>query len=330
MSNFLPELARKHIIHPPRWLPDEVQYMTYMGSNAYGVVSDNSDLDVYGWAIPPKDIVFPHLRGEILGFGEQVQRFSQWQEHHVKRHDDPNAPVYDFTIYSIVEQFQLCMKCNPNMIDSLFTPRRCVMHSTPVGEHVREHRRLFLHKGAWHTFKGYAYSQMNKIGNKTNHANPKRAESIAKHGYDVKFAYHVIRLLHEIEQIMVEHDLDLEKNREELKAIRRGEWTLEYLQEFAKKREAQLGEVYNTSTLRLRPDEPAIKRLLLECLEMHYGSLDGMIQVDANAEAILRDMEAVIKRYTKSAPSEVSTTPIFYDPFFGKKEVGPFTHWTEE
>ena len=150
-----------------------------MGSNAYGVVSDNSDLDVYGWAIPPKDMVFPHLRGEILGFGEQVQRFEQWSEHHVRRHDDPTSPVYDFVVYGIVTYFQLCMKCNPNMIDSLFTPRRCVLHSTSIGEMVREQRRLFLTKAAWHSFKGYAYSQMNKIGRKVNHENPKRAESIA-------------------------------------------------------------------------------------------------------------------------------------------------------
>ncbi len=34
------------------------------------------------------------------------------------------------------------------MIDSLFTPWRCVMHPTQVGEVMRENRKLFLHKGA--------------------------------------------------------------------------------------------------------------------------------------------------------------------------------------
>ena len=162
-----------------------------MGSQAYGVSIDDSDLDVYGFCIPPKDLVFPHLAGEIPGFGRQIQRFDQFQEHHVK---DPNKEVeYDFTIYSIVKYFQLCMENNPNMIDSLFTPRNCVIHSTAVSELVRENRRMFLHKGAWHKFKGYAYAQMAKIRTKTNANNEKRAASIAAHGYDLKFAYHIVR-----------------------------------------------------------------------------------------------------------------------------------------
>ena len=42
-----------------RWLPGNVQYETIMGSVAYGVSSDTSDVDVYGWAIPPKDDLSP-------------------------------------------------------------------------------------------------------------------------------------------------------------------------------------------------------------------------------------------------------------------------------
>lgn len=301
MTNILPEMARKNLIHPPRWLPDETQYLTYMGSQAYGVDGVKSDLDVYGWAIPPKDMVFPHLRGEVLGFGQQIQRFEQWSEHHIKRHDGSDVE-YDFTIFSVVKQFQLCMENNPNMIDSLFTPRRCILHSTPVGEHVRENRKLFLHKGSWHKFKGYAYSQMQKIGARVNHSNPDRAESIEKHGYDVKFAYHVVRLLSEVEMIMIEHDLDLERNREQLKAIRRGEWTLEYLQQWALDKEKHLEGVYLASTLPHGPDEPAIKRLLLEVLEMHYGSLSGLIRVDASAEALIRDLKDLISRYPEPRP----------------------------
>lgn len=154
-------LYKQKLIHPPKWLLSNCAYMTVMGSQAYGVSSDDSDLDVYGFCVPPKDLVFPHLAGEIPGFGQQIQRFDQWQEHHIK---DPNKAVeYDFAVFSIVKYFQLCMENNPNMIDSIFTPRHCVIHSTPISEHVRENRRLFLHKGSWHKFKGYAYSMINKM-----------------------------------------------------------------------------------------------------------------------------------------------------------------------
>ena len=65
----LERLTDRGLIKPPKWLPGNVQYETIMGSVAYGVSSDTSDVDVYGWAIPPKDDLFPHLRGEVPGFG---------------------------------------------------------------------------------------------------------------------------------------------------------------------------------------------------------------------------------------------------------------------
>ena len=80
----LQRLADRGLIKPPRWLPGNVQYETIMGSVAYGVSSDTSDVDVYGWAVPRKEDVFPHLRGEIAGFGKPAERFEQYQEHHVE------------------------------------------------------------------------------------------------------------------------------------------------------------------------------------------------------------------------------------------------------
>lgn len=58
------------------------------------------------------------------------------------------------------------MENNPNIIDSLFTPISCIIHSTAVGNIVRENRKIFLHKGCWQRFKGYAYGQLHKASNK--------------------------------------------------------------------------------------------------------------------------------------------------------------------
>lgn len=290
------DLKTRGLIQPPNWLPENTHYLTIMGSVAYGVSSDTSDMDVYGFAIPPKDMTFPHLAGEITGFGRQIQRFEQWQQHHIAVPDWKQD--YDFSVYSIVKYFQLCMDNNPNMIDSLFTPRRCVLHTTAVGELVRENRRKFLHKGSWHKFKGYAYAQMHKMRGKTNAQNPKRAASITEHGYDLKFAYHIVRLLSEVEQILVEHDLDLEKNREQLKSIRRGEWTLEQIEGHFASKEKALEDVYLKSTLPHSPDEGVLRELLLQCLEHHYGSLEGAVAQDKTIEPLLRDLQALIGRYS--------------------------------
>jgi predicted nucleotidyltransferase len=277
-------------ISPPSWLPDNLCYETIMGSEAYGVSSGGSDIDVYGICLPPKDMVFPHLAGEIPGFGRQLKRFETWQEHHVVA----NEREWDFQIMGIVKFFQLAMDNNPNVIDSIFTPVRCVLSSTAVGEYIRENRNDFLHKGAWQKFKGYAYSQMHKIETKEPDPGSKRYEMIKQYGYDLKFSYHVVRLLLEVEQIMVHHTLDLERDREQLKAIRRGEWTLPQLKQWFQDKEKDLEKLYNESTLQYKPDEAKIRRHLMHCLEEHYGDLSKAVHTPGKAEDQLRRIREIV------------------------------------
>jgi len=339
------KLTSRGLITPPSHLKTNIHFEVMMGSIAYGCSNDASDCDVYGFSIPPKDVIFPHLSGYIIGFGRQPKKFEQYQQHHIK--DETFNKEYDITIYNIIKYFQLVMNNNPNMIDSLFVPRRCILHSTQVGEHVRENRRLFLTKRSWHTFKGYAYSQLNKAKNKNVHhfielcktynidyhmsiedfdeipysndvvqkfkslyakvyqsGKPtKRMDAIAKHGYDVKFAYHIVRLLNEVEQILVEGDLDIQRNREQLKSIRRGDWTLEQIEKYFEEKELELEKLYTSSTLRHSPDEEGIKKLLIECLEMHYGSLDKCIVQQDEALTTLRAIQHLTDK-TLNKPSE--------------------------
>jgi predicted nucleotidyltransferase len=292
----LDKLVAAGAAHPPKWLPGQTAYLTMMGSNAYGVSADTSDMDIYGFCVPPKEDIFPHLQGVIPGFGEQPKRFEQWQHHHIKNPDGKDQ-TYDFAVFSIVKYFQLCMDNNPNMLNSLFTPRRCVLHTTPVAEMVRERRREFLHKGCWPKFKGYAYGQMGKIRDKTASLNPARAESIAEHGYDLKYAYHTVRLLNEVEQILVEGDLDIERNREQLKSIRRGDWKFEDLERYFTEKEHSLEKQYAESKLPEQANERALKALLLDCLENYYGSMAVVVQRDPSIDQLVRDIDGLLSKY---------------------------------
>src|SRR5262249_52167616 len=202
----------------------------------------------------------------------------------------------DLSIYSIVKYVQLCMECNPNMVDSLFTPETMVLHCTQVGQLLRDNRRLFLHQGACDKFKGYAYAQVHKMQTKDPKPGSKRAQLREKYSFDVKFAYHTVRLLNEAEQILLEGDLDLQRNREMLKSIRRGEWTLEQILEYFEQKRVLLEEIRARSPLPPTPDEAAIRNLLLQCLEAHYGSLDRCVEVPGRAEGLLREIRAMIER----------------------------------
>lgn len=294
----LTTLVGKKLATPPRWLPENLHYLTIMGSEAYGVSSGDSDKDLYGFCVPPKEMIFPHLTGAIPGFGRQPASFEQYQQHHVH---DPSAAggkgiTYDFSIYGIVKYFQLLMENNPNMLDSLFTPQSCVLHSTPMALMVRDNRQLFLHKGAYPKFKGYAYSQLHKMAIKQPQEGSKRAANVEEHGYDTKFAYHLVRLLNEVEQILMTGTLDLQQSREMLKEIRRGGWTEEQVRVYFSDKERQLDELYLTSELRPEPNEAEIKRLLVECLEHHYGSLAGcVVEPDAAWEALAQIGEIIAR-----------------------------------
>jgi uncharacterized protein len=290
-------LADKGLIKPPKWLPDNVLYETIMGSMAYGCNEDDSDMDVYGFCVPPKNLLFPHLAGEIPGFGTQLKRFDQFSTERTVLDPDARAGKgleYDVTIYSIVRYFQLCMENNPNLIDSLFTARECVLFSSRVGERVRERRQLFLHRGCWHKFKGYAYQQLHRMHNKEKEG--ARAAIIAKYGYDVKYASHVVRLINEVEQILTEGDLDLRRSSAQQRDIRRGNGTEQQVRDWFSQREMSLQTIYENSKLPYAPDENAIKALLLECLEEHYGSLADCVVSEAQAVQALRDIRKILER----------------------------------
>lgn len=297
MTSVVEKLTGRGLISPPSFVAGSCQYETIMGSEAYGVSSGDSDKDVYGFCVPPKYIVFPHTNGEIHGFGKKGPRFQQYQQHHIFDQDGRGGKgcTWDLAIYSIVRYFQLCMENNPNMIDSLFTPDRCVLHITKIGTMVRDNRKKFLHKGSWFKFKGYAYSQVKKMVNKNPEPGSKRYEDIKKHGYSTKFAYHVVRLLNEVEQILMDEDLQLDCNRGQLKSIRNGEWSAAQITEYFNRKEEDLESLYTRSTLQHSPDEQEIKSLLLACLEEYYGSLDFVQEPNIEKQA-LQEIDKTLNR----------------------------------
>jgi uncharacterized protein len=292
MSSVVKNLAERGLIRPPAYAKD-TQYETIMGSYAYGVSSDMSDTDVYAFCIPSKEVIFPHHSGNIIGFDKEnidYETFEQFQQHHIKLHDRE----YDISIYNIVKYFSLCMDNNPNMIDSLFTPERCILHMTKIGSLVRSNRTIFLHKGSFHRFKGYAFAQLSKAENK----NPigKRKEMVDQFGFDVKYAYHIVRLCDEAEQILTHGTIDLERGKEHMKAVRRGEVPLADIKKWFGEKELELEKLYlNSTVVPMTPDKPRIKALLIQCLEQYYGNMDNLIKEFSSHEIILRDIKKLIE-----------------------------------
>ncbi len=267
----------------------DIVYEGITGSVAYAANNDMSDLDVYGICMLPLDMAFPHRIGHIKGFGPAPEYFETMNQHHIKRDDSE----YDVTIMSIVKFFSLAAENNPNILDVLFLPERCVISQTEVGRHMRTNRHQFLHKGSMHKFLGYAHSQLKKI--ETKEPNGKRKELVEKYSYDVKFASHVVRLALECEDVLTNYDLDLQKNGDIIKSVKNGMYTLDELKEWFKQKELLLQKLYMESKVPHSPDWVYLRTLLIQCFEIRYGNIN-----EVNREVLAyRERLEQIKKLTE-------------------------------
>ncbi len=235
-----------------------------MGSTAYGANDPNSsDVDVHGFCVPNMDIVFPQTikGGYVEGFTKRPQNFESFHQHHMS-YDNKE---YDVCVYSIVKLFSLAVDNNPNILEILWTPDDCVLRQTEIGKTVRDIRQLFLSKASYHRFRGFAHAQKKSLY-KSN-----RKELIDKYGFDVKNAYHMIRLALQGKQILETGDMVLNKDADLYKDIRTGKYTLQEIEEMFAGLEADLDNLFKTSDLRYSADTKNLQKGLMACLEMKYG-----------------------------------------------------------
>lgn len=291
----LHKLEKQKLITPPDWLCDNTQFLCIVGSIAYGAAdtTNNSDMDLFGYAIPPKEDIFPHLKGLLHGF-DDIKPFQQFQQHHIL--DKSKEKEYDLSIFSIIKFFKLLTESNPSCIDMLFVPQECILHITSIGQMIRENRKLFLSKECYSKYKNYGYSMLHKIESKSPKEDSKRFALREKFGFDIKYGMHVVRLLEYAEQILATGDLDLRKNAEQLKSIRRGEMSHAEIILWASSKEKQLENLYHTSELPWVLDKNKIKKLLLDCINLQYNNLEfSYVEPDLYKKTLLKIREEIEK-----------------------------------
>jgi len=123
-----------------------------------------------------------------------------------------------------------------------------------------------------------------------------RMNDILEHGYSAKFAGHLVRLLLQAEDVLLNFDLDLQRNKDIVKSVRRGEWKLEDIDRWFHNKDAYIEKLKSESVLPKYPDKIKIKQLLINCLEHHYGSLSsvGDFSKESNAEKMISQIREII------------------------------------
>jgi predicted nucleotidyltransferase len=123
------------------WLHKGLILLVNHGSHAYGLNTPESDLDIKGIAVPPREY--------FLGFAATFEQAES---------KEPDMVVFDVRKF-----FKLAAECNPNIIEVLWGHFDDVRYNTPCGQMLLQSRELFLSKKARHTFSGYAMAQLKRI-----------------------------------------------------------------------------------------------------------------------------------------------------------------------
>jgi hypothetical protein len=212
-------------------LYDHVIYRCIIGSRAYGLEEESSDVDRRGFYLPPAD-----LHWSLPGVPEQLE-------------NDETQECY----WEIRKFLLLALKANPNVLECLYSP--LVEYATPLAQELLDQRHLFLSRMVYQTYNGYVLSQFKKLeGDIRNHGSIKW-----------KHAMHLIRLLISGITALEEDTIPVSvgEHRERLLAIRRGEVLWEEINEWRLALHRQFSDAFERTSLPERPDYEAADRFLI-------------------------------------------------------------------
>src|SRR5215475_357454 len=219
------------------------------GSQAHGAkLGATDDTDWYGLYIPPPI--------NVLGL--------EREEHFVFTSGDKpggNGPLdVDVCLYTLMKWAGLAAKGNPSALHFLFAP---LEFTTLSWDKIAARPEIFLAKGHVKPFLGFADDQMKRLLGQKGQKNVHRAELEELHGYDTKYAMHVIRLYGEAKELMESGRITLPRpDKDELIEIRKGKYKLREIQEIAAQLESEALAAQATSPLPEKVDRDAISKLI--------------------------------------------------------------------
>lgn len=205
-----------------RDLYDYVIYRCVVGSRAYGLDVDQSDVDRRGIYLPHAD-----MHWSLYGMPEQIE-------------DHETQECY----WELQKFLVLALKANPNLLECLYTP--IVEHANSIAEELLAERARFLSKLVFQTYNGYVLSQFRKLEQDLR----TRGELKWKH------VMHLIRLLISGVTILKDNYVPVRVSdyRDRLMSIRQGEVDWSEIDRWRLELHDQFERAFEQSKLPERPD----------------------------------------------------------------------------
>lgn len=230
---------------------DNVILLCEYGSRAHGTETQFSDHDKMGIYIEPIEAV--------LG----IDSVDTVQSSTAPKNGRSTKDDTDTTLYPLRKWASLAAHGNPTVLTPLFVPNEKISYSAGL---LIRNRHLFISKDAGHRFLGYMRSQRDALTGKRN-KKTNRPELVHTHGYDTKFAYHMIRLGILGKELMRTGRMELPMNgyqRAYLLDIRSGRIDKDEVLEYSYELDKYLQDAIEYSKLPEHPDRDAINSLLID------------------------------------------------------------------
>lgn len=226
-----------------------------VGSGVHGTsVSGQDDRDEMGICLEPPEYVIG------LRTYEQYEHHTAW-ERPGGLANRSGAGDLDDTVYSARKWLRLALNGNPSVLVPLFVPESEIVAITPLGEELRALAPVIVSRQAGERFAGYLHAQRRSmLSHEGKGRDCTRPELIEQYGYDTKFAGHMVRLGHQGVELLETGRITLpmpERERETVRAIRTGGYSMTEALDMAEGLEARLRELLVTSPLPEHPDRDA-------------------------------------------------------------------------
>jgi hypothetical protein len=254
--SILASFSERGLVTFPPYLLGNLQYEVLMGSHAFATNDAESDQDVFAVCITPDEKI--KWQWEVM----QDRRFPVFE--HLEAGGEPlrgNKIGADLVVDSLYNFVARCYEGKPMAIEMLFVHSDNIQLITAAGQMLRDKRHIFLCRSAAREFLDFGERQLKGMVTRSYQPDV-RQKYVDKFGYDTKAGYHSVRLVEEAKQMLVEGDLDLQRHREMLLEIRRGEWPEEKLVAYFRQQAAVVESLLDTSHLRETTDGGALDELL--------------------------------------------------------------------
>ena len=169
--------------------------------------------------------------------------------------------------------FFLASQGNPNILDFILCKKSCIIYSDDTGDEISNFGQNFISKQSVSRFLGFAKNHLRSMdGRRKSGIYPeKRKHLFEAYGFDCKDAGHILRCLLSLQDMLINHNYEIDKHSDIVRDVRNGKYSFEWVVEWTNTQEQKIKQLEQTSTLREHPDHDLIRSKLVELLEKYWS-----------------------------------------------------------